>query len=80
MESPDVPKALKLAQSKGLDIDPKTVTYFISHRTIVGHPDRGVPLWQEQIYIALGRSAASATDFYKLPSSRVVELGIQMAI
>ena len=80
METPDVPLALAQAQSRGLDIDFKTVSYFIGHRTIVGHPERGLPLWQEKLYIAMARTAVNATDFYHLPSNRVIEIGIQMSI
>ena len=80
MESPDVPAALAQAKSRGLDIDLKSVSYFIGHRTVLGHPDRGLPAWQEKIYIAMSKSAANATDFYHLPSNRVIEIGIQMKI
>ena len=80
MESSDVPAALVLAKARGLDVDLKNVSYFIGHRTVVGHPNHGLPVWQEKIFIALARSAASATDFYRLPINRVVELGIQMTI
>lgn len=80
MEISDVPAALVLAKAQGLDVDLKNVSYFIGHRTVVGHPNHGLPVWQEKIFIALARSAASATDFYRLPINRVVELGIQMTI
>lgn len=80
MESPDVPRALSLARTKGLEIDHKIVSYFVGHRTIVGHPERGLPVWQEKLYIALTRMAVSSTDYYHLPIARVVEIGIQMAI
>lgn len=80
MESPDVPDALYLASNKGLDIDLKTASYFVGHRTIVSHPRRGLPKWQEKIYIAMTRMATTATDYYKLPAGQVVELGIQLEI
>ena len=80
METPDVPAALMQAKNMGLDIDLKTLSYFIGHRTVVGHPDRGLPKWQETIYIAMAKSATNATDFYHLPSNRVIEIGIQLQI
>jgi KUP system potassium uptake protein len=80
MENPNVPYALALARTKGLEIDHKLVSYFVGHRTIVGHPQRGLPVWQEKIYIAMTRMTMSATDYYHLPIGRVVEIGMQMAI
>jgi KUP system potassium uptake protein len=80
MESPDVPYALSLARSKGLEVDHKVVSYFVGHRTIIGRPGRGLPGWQEKIYIAMTRLAMSSTDYYRLPAGRVVEIGIQMTL
>ena len=80
MESPDVPHVIAMAKARGLDVDHKTVSYFIGHRTLVGHPDRGLPVWQEKIFIAMSKSATSPTDFYRLPVSRVVEMGVQISL
>ena len=47
---------------------------------LLSDPKRGLPEWQDHIYIALAHSAASATDFYRIPHDRVVELGIQITV
>ncbi len=39
-----------------------------------------MPLWQDRLFIALTRMAANATDFYRIPSNRVVELGQQFTV
>lgn len=80
IETPDVPAALHQAKTRGLDIDLKAASYFIGHRSVVGHPARGLPLWQETLYIALSRMATTPTDFYRLPSGRVIEIGVQVFI
>lgn len=80
MESPDVPYALSLARTKGLEIAHVVVSYFVGHRTIIGQPGRGLPNWQEKVYIAMSRMTMSSTDYYRLPVGRVVEIGIQMTI
>ncbi len=43
-------------------------------------PQRGLPEWQDHIYIALARSAVTATDFFRIPRGQVVEMGTQMAV
>ncbi|MBK6895747.1 MAG: potassium transporter Kup [Alphaproteobacteria bacterium] len=80
MESPDIPRALVLAVSKGAIIDFEGLSYFVGHRSLIADPRRGLPVWQEQIFINMAKAAATPTDFYRLPSNRVVEIGIQMPI
>ena len=80
MESPDIPRALVLAVSKGATIDFEQLSYFVGHRSLIADPRRGLPVWQEQIFINMAKAAATPTDFYLLPSNRVVEIGIQMPI
>jgi KUP system potassium uptake protein len=80
MEMPNIPKELIQAQAQGLDVDMAGVTYFLGRRAIVSDPNRGLPLWQDNIYLAMLRSSAAATDFYRLPPDRVLEMGIRMTI
>ena len=37
-----------------------------------------LPPWREQVFIALSHLALSATEFFRLPPDRVVELGSQV--
>jgi len=78
MESPDVPRALALAPN--LNIDLREVSYFLGRRTLVSDARRGLPEWQDHLFIPMARSAANATDFFRLPPGKVVELGVQVVI
>ncbi|MCF8495719.1 MAG: potassium transporter Kup [Alphaproteobacteria bacterium] len=80
METPDVVRALSLAGSHGLNIDVRHATYFMARRKIVSDPNRGLPGWQDKIYIALTRFAIGEHDFFNLPRTRVVELGVQVMV
>ena len=40
----------------------------------------GMPAWQDNLFIALSRQAIDATEFFSIPSDRVVELGAQVTI
>lgn len=80
MEIPDVPRALILAQCYGLEITLDEASFFLGKRSIISDPKRGLPEWQDHIYIAMAKSAASATDFYRIPYNRVVEMGMQMTV
>ena len=80
METPDVPQALRLLPRHGVDLDTENASYFLGRRSIVSDAKVGLPEWQDNIYIAMARSASNANDFFRIPYDRVVEMGIQMAV
>jgi KUP system potassium uptake protein len=80
MEETNVPRALALARKQGVKFDIMSTSFFLNRRTFRTSKTQGLPAWQESLYIALSRSAANATDFYRLPTNRVIELGQQILI
>jgi KUP system potassium uptake protein len=80
MESPRVPAALASLRKAGLKFDIMTTSFFLGRRTIKPAANSGMPLWQDRLFIALSRQAANATDFFAIPSDRVVELGAQVTV
>ncbi len=80
MQTPRVPHILAMARRRGLDFDIMQTSFFLGRRTIKAAAKSGMPIWQDKIYIKLTRSAANATDFFHIPTGRVVELGSQISI
>ena len=80
MESPRVPTALASLRKSGLKFDIMTTSFFLGRRTIKTSPNSGMPLWQDNLFVALSKQAANATDFFAIPSDRVVELGAQITV
>jgi KUP system potassium uptake protein len=80
MESPRVPHFLALARRRGLDFDIMQTSFFLGKRTIKAAATSGMPLWQDNLFIFLSRTAANATDFFHIPTGRVVELGAQVTV
>jgi len=80
MEQPNVPKALALARKAGEKFDIMSTSFFLNRRSFRPARNSGLPVWQERLFIAMTKSASDATDFYRLPSNRVVEMGQQLAI
>ncbi len=80
MENPRVPAALASLRKSGLKFDIMTTSFFLGRRTIKKSPNSGMPGWQDGLYIALSRQATNATDFFAIPSDRVVELGAQVTV
>lgn len=80
METPRVPHFLALARRRGLDFDIMQTSFFLGKRTIKAAATSGMPLWQDNLFIFLSRTAANATDFFHIPTGRVVELGAQVTV
>jgi KUP system potassium uptake protein len=79
-DAPDLPAALQLPNGAGLQFDMMTTSFFLSRQTIVPTVAQGMALWREKLFAAMSRNAGSATDFFRIPTNRVVELGTQIEI
>jgi KUP system potassium uptake protein len=80
MESPNVPKALTVARKLGWQFDIMSTSFFVSRRSLKPNAQSGMPHWQDHLFIALSRSANDATDYFQIPTGRVVEVGTQVTI
>jgi KUP system potassium uptake protein len=79
-DEPDLPKALTLPNALGLQFEMMETSFFLSRQTIVPTRAPGMPLWREKLFAALSRNSGSATEFFRIPTNRVVELGTQIEI
>ena len=80
MESPNVPRALAVARKLGWQFDIMSTSFFVSRRKLKPSAQSGMPLWQDRLFIAMSRSANDATDYFQIPTGRVVEVGTQVTI
>ncbi|TAL02075.1 MAG: potassium transporter Kup [Rhodospirillaceae bacterium] len=80
MESPDVPAALTGCACQGLAVDMMDTSFFLGRDSLVPKLRSSLPVWRERVFLWLWRNAASATDFFRLPPNRVVEMGSQTEI
>jgi len=80
MESPNVPKALAIARKLGWQFDIMSTSFFLSRRALKPAAHSGMPRWQDHLFISLSRTANDATDYFQIPSGRVVEVGTQVTI
>jgi KUP system potassium uptake protein len=80
MESPNVPKALVIARKLGWHFDIMSTSFFLSRRSLKPAAHSGMPRWQDRLFIMLAKSASDATDFFQIPTGRVVEVGTQVTV
>jgi KUP system potassium uptake protein len=80
METPNVPKALAIARKLGWQFDIMSTSFFLSRRALKPAAHSGMPRWQDRLFIGLTRVANDATDYFQIPTGRVVEVGTQVTV
>ena len=80
METPNVPKALAIARKVGWHFDIMATSFFLSRRALKPAVHSGMPRWQDRLFIRLTRIANDATDYFQIPTGRVVEVGTQVTV
>ncbi|QZD95775.1 potassium transporter Kup [Qipengyuania gelatinilytica] len=80
MQETNVPQGLKQMERCGGEFDMMHTSFFLSRQTLLPSDKPGMPIWREKIFAWMLRNAATAMDFFRLPTNRVVELGSQVEI
>jgi KUP system potassium uptake protein len=80
METPSVPKILEHCRRKDLNIDIASTSFFLSRRSLKTTLKSEMPRWQELLFIWLAGRAEDATEYFRIPSDRVVEVGTQVMV
>ncbi len=80
MESPNVPKALESLSSQGIEFKPMQTSYFVGRETVVPATVPKLRFIRRWLFLFMARNAVSGTEFFRIPSDRVVELGVRIAI
>src|SRR5688572_19445471 len=82
MNRPDVMRALELCSALGLEFDMMETSFFLSRQQIV--PSSGGPStmarWRERMFAAMARNSGNVTDYFNIPTNRVIELGTRIEI
>ena len=80
MEDPDIPQALAHCNRFGESFDMMETTFYLSRETIVPTLTRNIAPLRARLFALMSKNATSATEFFKIQTNRVVELGTQLAI
>ena len=80
METPSVPKIFEHCRRRDLNVDFPATSFFLSRRSLKPTTKTQLPQWQERLFIWLSGKAEDATEYYKIPTDRVVEVGTQIQV
>lgn len=79
-ERPSVARALTSCTALGWQVDMADTSFYLTRRSIVPAPNSGLARWRDYIFIILSRNAWTATDYFSLPTDRVVEIGTKVRL
>jgi KUP system potassium uptake protein len=79
-EDPDVLELLESLGKHGLEFDMMDTSFFVSRETLIPSVAPGMALWRERVFVSMSKMAVKATDFFHIPTNRVVELGTQVEL
>jgi len=79
-ENPDVPELLAEAARMGLPFEMMETSFFVSRETLIPTVSPGMALWRERLFASMSKNAVKASEFFGIPTNRVVELGTQIEL
>jgi KUP system potassium uptake protein len=79
-ESPNIPRVLESLREAGVQFQPMQASYFLGRETLVQAVVPKMARWRQWLFRVMARNAVPATEFFRIPSDRVVELGVRVAI
>ena len=80
-DEPDMQQLLKNCERLcGLEFHLMETSFFLARQTIVPSKIPGMALWREILFSWMSRNAQDASDYFRIPPNRVVELGTQIEI
>jgi KUP system potassium uptake protein len=80
METPNVPNILFRCRDAGIKSEKLHTTYYLGRERLIPNPHSKARLasWRKKLFIFMSRNSRTATEFFGIPSNRVVELGAQL--
>jgi len=76
----DIPKALTLAKAYGIDYEPMKTSYFLGRDILVPRLTEKLSSWRRLLYLWMFKNSSSAHEYFRIPPSRVIELGTQKVL
>jgi KUP system potassium uptake protein len=80
METPNVPKIIRLASFSGLPLEPAKTSFFLGRETLLIDGTSPMPHWRKALFAFISRNAATPAGYFGIPPNRVVEFGIQVRL
>jgi KUP system potassium uptake protein len=75
MQTPRMVDILRACDPHGLHMTPDDTSFYLGREKLMITKRPGMMRWRKVLFAFLSRNAHAATDFFRLPANRVVEMG-----
>ncbi len=80
-ESPHIPTMMNDCRLQSMNFDLMETSFFVNRETLIAKNNNGgMLIWREHLFIWMSHLATKASDYFRIPTNRVVELGAQVEI
>jgi KUP system potassium uptake protein len=80
MESPDASVLMEMLRARGVPVNPGSATYFFNREMIITGGNAKMWEWQKSLYSFLSRNARPAKDYFQIPPSQIIEIGLPLQL
>jgi KUP system potassium uptake protein len=80
MGTPNIDDIVMDCKQHQLEFDMMDTSFFLSRETLISTDRPGMARWREHLFLWMSKNALRATDFFQIPTNRVVELGAQIEL
>jgi KUP system potassium uptake protein len=78
MDEPNIPRALAQLRLMQFRFNLLETSFFVGREKVVLGPGAGFWTWRKRLFIFMHRTMMNATEYFRIPTNRVVELGGQI--
>lgn len=80
-EQPNVPMVLEQIFNKiNFEYNLMEISFFVSRERLIYKADNKLTTWRKQLFATMQKNTSPISDFYQIPTNRVVEIGSQIEI
>ena len=80
METPDIEKILTLAIDQGLEFNIENIRYFLGREKLILVNNKKMAMWRKKLYKFMSTVSTDFSSFSGIPTSRVIEIGIELQL
>jgi KUP system potassium uptake protein len=80
MDQPNIPRALAQCRLQQFHFNLMETSFFVGREKIIPAKRRGLPRWRKRLFVVMSNNMLDATEFFRIPPNRVVELGGQVEV
>lgn len=80
-EQPNVPMVLeKIFNKINFEYNLMEISFFVSRERLIYKADNKLTTWRKHLFATMQKNTSPISDFYQIPTNRVVEIGSQIEI